>query len=126
MNKGAKEKHEITAFPLYNLSESEVKPFPLSLFFQVLYKHEGQSALKVLDKGKTSVTLPLPKDNGYVVLEIRSWGEGGDGAAHETIVSRDSGTGMMVQNQAGSPWSNHAPLLLTATLSITLIGLLDL
>uniref|UniRef100_A0A8C7JPN4 Contactin 2 n=1 Tax=Oncorhynchus kisutch TaxID=8019 RepID=A0A8C7JPN4_ONCKI len=55
------------------------------------YKHEGQSALKVLDKGKTSVTLPLPKDNGYVVLEIRSWGEGGDGAAHETIVSRDSG-----------------------------------
>uniref|UniRef100_A0A8C8HBR2 Contactin 2 n=1 Tax=Oncorhynchus tshawytscha TaxID=74940 RepID=A0A8C8HBR2_ONCTS len=44
------------------------------------YKHEGQSALKVLDKGKTSVTLPLPKDNGYVVLEIRSWGEGGDGA----------------------------------------------
>ncbi|CAB1315313.1 unnamed protein product [Coregonus sp. 'balchen'] len=96
------------------------------LGYKVLYKHEGQSALKVLDKGKTSVTLPLPKDNGYVVLEIRSWGEGGDGAAQETIVSRDSGTGMMVQNQAGSPWSNHAPLLLTATLSITLIGLLDL
>uniref|UniRef100_A0A8K9V9X4 Contactin 2 n=1 Tax=Oncorhynchus mykiss TaxID=8022 RepID=A0A8K9V9X4_ONCMY len=60
------------------------------LGYKVLYKHEGQSALKVLDKGKTSVTLPLPKDNGYVVLEIRSWGEGGDGAAHETIVSRDS------------------------------------
>nr|XP_023853255.1 contactin-2-like [Salvelinus alpinus] len=96
------------------------------LGYKVLYKHEGQSALKVLDKGKTSVTLPLPKDNGYVVLEIRSWGEGGDGAAQETIVSRDSGTGMMVQNQAGSPWSNHAPFLLTATLSITLIGLLDL
>ncbi|CAB1354046.1 unnamed protein product, partial [Coregonus sp. 'balchen'] len=96
------------------------------LGYKVLYKHEGQSALKVLDKGKTSVTLPLPKDNSYVVLEIRSWGEGGDGAAHETIVSRDSGTGMMVQNQARSPWSNHAPLLLTATLSLTLIGLLDL
>ncbi|XP_064821899.1 contactin-2-like [Oncorhynchus masou masou] len=96
------------------------------LGYKVLYKHEGQSALKVLDKGKTSVTLPLPKDNGYVVLEIRSWGEGGDGAAHETVVSRDSGTGMMVQNQARSPWSNHAPLLLTATLSLTLIGLLDL
>uniref|UniRef100_A0AAZ3S7V4 Contactin 2 n=1 Tax=Oncorhynchus tshawytscha TaxID=74940 RepID=A0AAZ3S7V4_ONCTS len=61
------------------------------LGYKVLYKHEGQSALKVLDKGKTSVTLPLPKDNGYVVLEIRSWGEGGDGAAQETIVSRDSG-----------------------------------
>uniref|UniRef100_A0A4W5QXA6 Contactin 2 n=1 Tax=Hucho hucho TaxID=62062 RepID=A0A4W5QXA6_9TELE len=60
------------------------------LGYKVLYKHEGQSALKVLDKGKTSVTLPLPKDNGYVVLEIRSWGEGGDGAAQETIVSRDS------------------------------------
>uniref|UniRef100_A0AAR2KVT5 Contactin 2 n=1 Tax=Pygocentrus nattereri TaxID=42514 RepID=A0AAR2KVT5_PYGNA len=59
--------------------------------YKVLYKHEGQSALKVLDKGKTSVNLPLPKDNGYVVLEIRSWGEGGDGAAHEIIVSRDSG-----------------------------------
>lgn len=58
---------------------------------QVLYKHEGQTALKVLDKSKTSVSLPLPQDNGYVVLEIRSWGEGGDGAAHETIVSRDSG-----------------------------------
>lgn len=58
---------------------------------QVLYKHEGQTALKVLDKAKTSVSLPLPKDNGYVVLEIRSWGEGGDGPAHEIIVSRDSG-----------------------------------
>uniref|UniRef100_A0A6Q2XPU7 Contactin 2 n=1 Tax=Esox lucius TaxID=8010 RepID=A0A6Q2XPU7_ESOLU len=58
------------------------------LGYKVLYKHEGQSALKVLDKGKNSVTLPLPKDNGYVVLEIRSSGEGGDGAAHETIVSQ--------------------------------------
>lgn len=47
--------------------------------------------LKVLDRTKSSVTLPLPKDNGYVVLEIRSWGEGGDGPAHEIIVSRDSG-----------------------------------
>lgn len=45
----------------------------------------------MLDKGKTSINLPLPKDNGYVVLEIRSWGEGGDGAAHEIIVSRDTG-----------------------------------
>ena len=58
---------------------------------QVLYKHEGQASLKVLDQGQTSVKLPLPSDNGYLVLEIRSWGEGGDGAAHETIVSRDSG-----------------------------------
>lgn len=47
--------------------------------------------LKVLDKTKSSVNLPLPKDNSYVVLEIRSWGEGGDGPAHEIIVSRDSG-----------------------------------
>uniref|UniRef100_A0A8D3CJQ5 Contactin 2 n=1 Tax=Scophthalmus maximus TaxID=52904 RepID=A0A8D3CJQ5_SCOMX len=45
----------------------------------------------LLDKGKSSVSLPLPKDNGYVVLEIRSWGDGGDGPAHEIIVSRDSG-----------------------------------
>ncbi|KAA0707726.1 Contactin-2 Axonal glycoprotein TAG-1 [Triplophysa tibetana] len=60
------------------------------LGYKVLYKHEGQSALKILDKGKTSINLPLPKDNGYVVLEIRSWGDGGDGAAHETIVSRDA------------------------------------
>lgn len=58
---------------------------------QVLYKHEGQTTLKVLDKTKTSVNLPLPKDNGYVVLEVRSWGEGGDGPAHEIIVSQDSG-----------------------------------
>uniref|UniRef100_A0A4W6E7W3 Contactin-2 n=1 Tax=Lates calcarifer TaxID=8187 RepID=A0A4W6E7W3_LATCA len=56
------------------------------LGYKVLYKHEGQTALKVLDKAKTSVSLPLPKDNGYVVLEIRSWGEGGDGPAHEIIV----------------------------------------
>lgn len=58
---------------------------------QVLYKHEGQAALKVLDKAKSMVRLPLPKDNSYTVLEIRSWGEGGDGPAHEIIVSRDSG-----------------------------------
>ena len=63
----------------------------LLFHLQVLYKHEGQSALKVLDKGQTSIKLPLPKDNGYVVLEVRSWGDGGDGTAHETIVSRDSG-----------------------------------
>uniref|UniRef100_A0A3Q3T360 Contactin 2 n=1 Tax=Mastacembelus armatus TaxID=205130 RepID=A0A3Q3T360_9TELE len=61
------------------------------LGYKVLYKHEGQTALKVLDKAKSSVTLPLPKDNGYIVLEIRSWGEGGDGPAHEIIVSRDKG-----------------------------------
>uniref|UniRef100_A0A8C2A9V0 Contactin 2 n=1 Tax=Cyprinus carpio TaxID=7962 RepID=A0A8C2A9V0_CYPCA len=56
------------------------------LGYKVLYKHEGQSALKILDKSKNSVILPLPKDNGYVVLEVRSWGDGGDGAAHETIL----------------------------------------
>uniref|UniRef100_A0A8B9KS73 Contactin 2 n=1 Tax=Astyanax mexicanus TaxID=7994 RepID=A0A8B9KS73_ASTMX len=70
----------------------------------VLYKHEGQSALKVLDKGKTSVNLPLPKDNGYVVLEIRSWGEGGDGAAHEVIVSRDSGGLMITRRKTVWTW----------------------
>ncbi|XP_056128734.1 contactin-2 [Lampris incognitus] len=96
------------------------------LGYKVLYKHEGQTALKVLDKGKTSVSLPLPKDNGYVVLEIRSWGEGGDGAAHETIVSRDSGTGMMVQNKAGSSLCFHEILLVTGTTLLTLIGLLAL
>ncbi|KAJ7999515.1 hypothetical protein DPEC_G00195230 [Dallia pectoralis] len=94
------------------------------LGYKVLYKHEGQSALKVLDKGKTSVTLPLPKDNGYVVLEIRSWGKGGDGAAHETIVSSDSGTEMMVQNRAGSLLFSHVCLLLTGTFALT--ALLDL
>ncbi|XP_077060419.1 contactin-2-like [Siphateles boraxobius] len=72
------------------------------LGYKVLYKHEGLSVLKILEKSKTSITLPLPKDNGYVVLEIRSWGDGGDGAAYETIVSRDSGTGMMVQDSAGT------------------------
>ncbi|KAF4093717.1 hypothetical protein AMELA_G00005100 [Ameiurus melas] len=94
--------------------------------YKVLYKHEGQSALKVLDKGKTSVNLPLPKDNGYVVLEVRSWGEGGDGAAHEIIVSRDSGTGMMVQkNSVGIPRSFstlfflwHAMVLIVTGLSV--------
>uniref|UniRef100_A0A674NIX0 Contactin-3 n=1 Tax=Takifugu rubripes TaxID=31033 RepID=A0A674NIX0_TAKRU len=49
------------------------------------------STLKVLDKSRSTVKLLLPKDNSYVVLEIRSWGEGGDGPAHEIIVSRDSG-----------------------------------
>jgi len=58
---------------------------------QVLYKHEGQASLKVLDKGTTWVRLPLPPDSAYLVLEVRSWGEGGDGAAHQTMVSRDSG-----------------------------------
>uniref|UniRef100_A0A674NEY3 Contactin 2 n=1 Tax=Takifugu rubripes TaxID=31033 RepID=A0A674NEY3_TAKRU len=61
------------------------------LGYKVLYKHEGQSTLKVLDKSRSTVKLLLPKDNSYVVLEIRSWGEGGDGPAHEIIVSRDSG-----------------------------------
>uniref|UniRef100_A0A674PHP7 Contactin-3 n=1 Tax=Takifugu rubripes TaxID=31033 RepID=A0A674PHP7_TAKRU len=55
----------------------------------------------VLGYKVSMLKLLLPKDNSYVVLEIRSWGEGGDGPAHEIIVSRDSGTGMMVQN--GSP-----------------------
>ncbi|KAM9444366.1 contactin-2 [Clarias gariepinus] len=92
--------------------------------YKVLYKHEGQSALKVLDKGKTSITLPLPKDNGYVVLEIRSWGEGGDGAAHEIIVSRDSGTGMMVQkNSVGIPRSFSTLFLLWLAVVLNMTGL---
>ncbi|XP_064162210.1 contactin-2 [Anguilla rostrata] len=95
------------------------------LGYKVLYKHEGLSALKVLEKDQTSVSLPLPKDDGYVVLEIRSWGEGGDGAAHETIVSRDSGTGMMVQNSAKILCS-HKSVLLTAAALLTLTGLLEL
>ncbi|XP_061075528.1 contactin-2 [Conger conger] len=95
------------------------------LGYKVLYKHEGQSALKLLPKDQTSISLPLPKDNGYVVLEIRSWGEGGDGAAHETIVSRDSGTGMMVQNSAKILFS-HKSVLLNAAVLLTLIGLLEL
>ncbi|XP_046880541.1 contactin-2 [Hypomesus transpacificus] len=94
--------------------------------YKVLYKHEGQTALKVLDKSKTSVSLPLPQDNGYVVLEIRSWGEGGDGAAHETIVSRDSGTGMMVQSHVSPTGFHHMSLLLGITFSIFTTGSLGL
>uniref|UniRef100_A0A8C1C148 Contactin 2 n=1 Tax=Cyprinus carpio carpio TaxID=630221 RepID=A0A8C1C148_CYPCA len=56
------------------------------LGYKVLYKHEGQSALKILDKSKNSVILPLPKDNGYVVLEVRSWGDGGDGAQKQIMI----------------------------------------
>ncbi|XP_069544877.1 contactin-2-like, partial [Brachyistius frenatus] len=82
------------------------------LGYKVLYKHEDQAVLKFLDKSKMSVSLPLPKDNSYVVLEIRSWGEGGDGPAHEIIVSRDSGTGMMVQKDTSSRLCAHTPLLL--------------
>ncbi|XP_065097401.1 contactin-2 [Paramisgurnus dabryanus] len=93
------------------------------LGYKVLYKHEGQSALKILDKGKTSITLPLPKDNGYVVLEIRSWGDGGDGAAHETIVSRDSGTGMMVQNTSGGSESLCTSVLVFTALPLILMDL---
>ncbi|KAK5871878.1 hypothetical protein PBY51_012619 [Eleginops maclovinus] len=93
------------------------------LGYKVLYKHEGQTSLKVLDQSKTSVNLPLPKDNGYVVLEIRSWGEGGDGPAHEIIVSRDSGTGMMVQNEA-PPTLSRPPLHLLS--SLVLLALVSL
>ncbi|KAK7880272.1 hypothetical protein WMY93_030639 [Mugilogobius chulae] len=59
------------------------------LGYKVLLKHDGQTTLKVLDKTKTSASMPLVKDYGYVVLEIRSW---------ETVVM---GTGMMVQSGAG-------------------------
>uniref|UniRef100_A0A3Q3W7P1 Uncharacterized protein n=1 Tax=Mola mola TaxID=94237 RepID=A0A3Q3W7P1_MOLML len=89
------------------------------LGYKILYKHEGQAALKVLDKAKSSVRLPLPKDNNYVVLEIRSWGDGGDGPAHKIIVSQDSGTGMMVQNGSYFPLSSH---LLTASVLLALMS----
>lgn len=78
--------------PKDNFIKSTDKHCKKTLFcLQVLYKHEDQAALKFLDKTKTSVSLPLPKDKAYIVLEIWSWGEGGDGPAHEIIVSRDSG-----------------------------------
>uniref|UniRef100_A0A1A8PDR6 Contactin 2 n=4 Tax=Nothobranchius rachovii TaxID=451742 RepID=A0A1A8PDR6_9TELE len=85
------------------------------LGYKVLYKHNHETALKLVDKTKTSVTLPLPNDSGYVVLEIRSWGEGGDGPAHEIIVSQDPGTAMMVQKDASShlsPLYLHTGLVL--------------
>uniref|UniRef100_A0A8C2BEL6 Contactin-3 n=1 Tax=Cyprinus carpio TaxID=7962 RepID=A0A8C2BEL6_CYPCA len=71
-------------------------------------------------KSKNSITLPLPKDSGYVVVEIRSWGDGGDGAAQEAIVSQDSGTGMMVQNSSGTSGSLCTSFLLFT--SLVLIG----
>ncbi|KAG7472629.1 hypothetical protein MATL_G00110820 [Megalops atlanticus] len=87
------------------------------LGYKILYKHEGHSALKVLEKSKTSISLPLPKESSYVLLEICAWGDGGDGPPHETIVSRDSGTGMMVQNSAGILSPCHTiPLILSVSL----------
>ncbi|XP_061582530.1 contactin-2 [Cololabis saira] len=71
------------------------------LGYKVLYKHEDQTALKLLDRTRTSVMLPLPED-GYAVLEVRTWGDGGDGPSYQVIVSRDSGTGMMVQKDSAS------------------------
>ncbi|XP_033938452.1 LOW QUALITY PROTEIN: contactin-2 [Pseudochaenichthys georgianus] len=94
------------------------------LGYKVLYKHEGQTSLKVLDQSKTSVNLPLSEDDGgYVVLEIRSWGGGGDGPAHEIIVSRDSGTGMMVQNDAPPTLPRLPLLLLSGSVLLTLVSL---
>uniref|UniRef100_A0A4W6E8Y2 Contactin 2 n=1 Tax=Lates calcarifer TaxID=8187 RepID=A0A4W6E8Y2_LATCA len=86
----------------------------------------NESAVLGYKVSATSVSLPLPKDNGYVVLEIRSWGEGGDGPAHEIIVSRDSGTGMMVQNEASSTLTSHHLPLLTGLVFFTLVSLSDL
>ncbi|KAG5838914.1 hypothetical protein ANANG_G00228730 [Anguilla anguilla] len=83
---------------------------------------KGQHALKVLEKNRRSISLPLPKDDSHVVLEICAWGEGGNGPPHETIVSRDSGTGMMVQNSAGLLGLSHT-LLCTAAVLLSLIGL---
>ncbi|KAJ8265111.1 hypothetical protein COCON_G00142100 [Conger conger] len=95
------------------------------LGYKILYRHEGQHALKVLEKNKRSISLPLPKDNSYVVLEICAWGEGGNGPPHETIVSRDSSTDMMVQNSAGHLSQCHT-LLPTAAVLLLLIGLGEL
>ncbi|XP_064156572.1 contactin-2-like isoform X1 [Anguilla rostrata] len=92
------------------------------LGYKILYRHEGQHALKVLEKNRRSISLPLPKDDSHVVLEICAWGEGGNGPPHETIVSRDSGTGMMVQNSAGLLGLSHT-LLSTAAVLLSLIGL---
>ncbi|XP_077582424.1 contactin-2 isoform X2 [Stigmatopora nigra] len=92
------------------------------LGYKVLYKHEGQAVLKVLDIAKTSVNLPLPKDDAYVVLEIRSWGEGGDGPSHEIIVARDSGTGMMVQSNVII--YNHSLLLVFGLILLTIVVVL--
>uniref|UniRef100_A0A8C4RV69 Contactin-3 n=1 Tax=Erpetoichthys calabaricus TaxID=27687 RepID=A0A8C4RV69_ERPCA len=60
------------------------------LGYKILYKQEGQAVLKVVEKGKNSIRLPLPRDDNFAVLEIRAWGEGGDGTPTEVIVSRDS------------------------------------
>ncbi|XP_037535094.1 contactin-2 [Nematolebias whitei] len=95
------------------------------LGYKILYKHEDQAALKFLDKTKTSVSLPLPNDAGYVVLEVRTWGEGGDGPAQEIIVSQDSGTGMMVQKNV-STLSTPPPHLLSGLVLFILVLLSDL
>ncbi|KAJ8377690.1 hypothetical protein AAFF_G00254710 [Aldrovandia affinis] len=95
------------------------------LGYKILYKHEGQHALKVLEKSRTSISLPLPKDNSYVVLEICAWGIGGDGPPHETIVSRDSGTEMMVQSSTSHLGPCHT-LPSTIAVLLPLIGLREL
>ncbi|KAM6927298.1 contactin-2 [Xenentodon cancila] len=90
------------------------------LGYKVLYKHEDQTTLKLLDKTKTSVSMQLPKDSSYVVLEIRSWGDGGDGPAYEIIVSQDSGTGMMVQKDSATTLSPPPLRLLGSVLLLKL------
>lgn len=66
--------------------------------------------------------MSLPKDSGYVVLEIRSWGEGGDGPAHEIIVSRDSGrdvfTAQRVCGEHVSHLKNTAVILIIQAIFI--------
>ncbi|XP_055970756.1 contactin-5 isoform X3 [Sorex fumeus] len=92
--------------PLVN--ESEV------MGYKVFYRQEGHSSSQVIETQKPQAIVPLP-DPGVYVIEVRAYGEGGDGTASSQIRVPSSSGGKITSAQSAL----HS--LSTSSSSVTLL-----
>ena len=71
--------------------------------FQVFYRQEGHSNSQVIETQKPQAVVPLP-DAGVYIIEVRAYGEGGDGTASSQI---------RVPSYSGKFWHSRLNLITT-------------
>lgn len=90
---------------LESLIDYQILDWLLKIYhhFQVFYRQEGHSNSQVIETQKPQAVVPLP-DAGVYIIEVRAYGEGGDGTASSQI---------RVPSYSGKFWYSRLNLITT-------------
>ncbi|XP_070252571.1 contactin-2 isoform X3 [Myotis yumanensis] len=94
--------------------------------YKMLYQNDLHPTPTLHLTSKNWIEVAVPEEIGYVLVQIRTTGPGGDGTPAEVHIVRNGDTSMMVENSAVCPALRPSTILSHSMAMLVLIGHLEL